>query len=126
MIKWLRQKLTKPHLSELALEIKEALEEDEWVGDKYTIQHVKSGLTLWMSNKEKDHHFFRIYRLPQHAESLFGHMGPPEEDLKKMLTQDEKNVLAPLAYVMQDKCTSKLNETTLNALRLARQTGEQP
>ena len=62
MFKWLKKKLRpepKPQLSALGAEIMDALQEDTWSGDKFTIKHFKSGLELWMAN---DGYGFRIYQ----------------------------------------------------------------
>lgn len=123
MFKWIKRKLRKvvPHKpSELAQEILDALEHDEWEGDKYSITHKASGMVLWMSNRTEQHTYFHIYHLPR---SLYG-MKVPEDDLKQMLKGEDKIVVAEAAFKMYDKLMGTLNSTTLNALRLARQTTE--
>jgi hypothetical protein len=125
MFKWLRKLVAKtvPHKpSELALEIVEALEHDEWEVDKYSMRHKASGMVLWMANRTDDHTFFHIHRLPD----SMGVAGSkvPEDDLKKMLSKDDKKLVAAQAYKLYDQIAGTLNSTTLNALRLARQTTE--
>lgn len=126
MFKWFKKKLRpepKLQLSALGAEIMEAMQNpDEWQADDYTIDHKKSGLDLWVANKDDKGTFFHVYRLPRVLIDSPERAIPKEETLKKMLTVEDKQVLAPVAYALQEKLNGTLTAATLNALRLARQT----
>lgn len=128
MFKWLKKKLRrerKPQLSELGAEIMEAMQNpDEWQADEYTIDHKKSGLALWVSNKDEKGTYFRVYRPPASLIDPLNISLLQEEKLKKLLTDEDRLVLAPIAYALQEKLHGTLAAHTLNALRLARQTTE--
>ena len=124
MFKWLRKLVAKtvPYKpSELALEIVEALEHDEWEADKYSMRHKASGMVLWMSNRDDQYTYFHIYCLPT---SVANREKVPELELKQMLSGMDKKVVAAVAFKRYEKIIGTLNDTTLNALRLARQTTE--
>jgi hypothetical protein len=129
MFKWLKKKLRpepKPQLSALGAEIMEAMQNpDEWTADDFVIHHKKSGLDLWVTNRCEKFDFFRIYRLPAYVipHDPLAKM-PGETELRKLLTTEDVQLLAPVAYALHDKITGTLVDTTLNALRLARQTTE--
>ena len=125
MFKWLKKKVLPqpaPQLSALGAELMEALQNpDEWEANEHILHH-RSGLDLWIANRDAKHTYFRIYRLPSAvmnssvAASLAG-----ETRLHRMLN-DDKKVLAPVAYALHDTVYGSLESATLNALRLARQT----
>ena len=126
MFKWLKKKVMPPpapQLSELGAEIMEAMQNpDEWEANEHVLHH-SSGLDLWVANRDAKHTYFRIYRLPAAvanrsvAASLAG-----ETRLQRMLNDNDKKILAPVAYALHDTVCGSLESATLNALRLARQT----
>ena len=126
MFKWLKKKVLPqpaPQLSALGAELMEALQNpDEWEANEHILHH-RSGLDLWIANRDAKHTYFRIYRLPSAvmnssvAASLAG-----EARLDRMLSNVDKHTLAPVAYALHDTVYGSLESTTLNALRLARQT----
>jgi len=127
MFKWFKKKVMPPpapQLSALGAEIMEALQNpDEWDADEYTLHHKQSELDLWVANKDLGHTHFRVYRLPTFVQSGYAFSkGPPEEKIRKLLTDDDVRVLAPVAYALQESLNGTLSSATLNALRLARQT----
>ncbi len=126
MFKWLKNKVMPPpapQLSELGAEIMEALHNpDEWQASEHVLRH-KSGLELWVANKDKQHMFFCIHRLPTAVTN--GNVSASlaaEKRLDRMLSNGDKKVLAPVAYALHDTVCGTLESATLNALRLARQT----
>lgn len=129
MFKWLKKKLLPtpaPQLSELAAEIMEAVQNpDEWKANEHTVCH-RSGLELWVANRDENHTYFRIYRLPTAVMKISPlHVTVGETKLQRMLSAHDRKVLAPMTYALHDTLYGTLESTTLNALRLARQTGEQ-
>lgn len=129
MFKWFKKKAmpaSMPQLSELGAELMEALQyPDEWHADEHTIRH-KSGLELWVANRDENNTYFRIYRLPtavMKIRPLYASVG--EAKLHRMLSAYDIKVLAPMTYKLHGMLYGTLESTTLNALRLARQTGEQ-
>ena len=123
MFKWLRKLVAKtvPYKpSELALEIVEALEHDEWEADKYSMRHKASGMELWMGNRDARYTYFRIYALPNNMGAAGAKV--PDAELKQMLSSADKKVVAAVAFKRYAQITGTLNDTALNALRLARQT----
>ena len=129
MFKWLKKKVMPPpapQLSALGAEIMEAMQNpDEWDADEYTLHHKQSELDLWVANKDSVNTYFRIHRLPKFVQdaSILS-KGPSEEKIRKLLTDDDVRVLAPVAYALQESLNGTLSSATLNALRLARQTDE--
>ena len=130
MFKWFKKKVMPtpaPQLSELAAEIMEALQNpDEWEASEHVVRH-SSGLELWVENRDENHSYFRIYRLPTAVtRSSPTYSTAAESKLQRMLTAHDIKVLAPMTYELHGTLYGTLESTTLNALRLARQTGEQP
>jgi hypothetical protein len=126
MFKWIRKKVLPPpapQLSALGAELVEAVQNpDEWEANEHLLHH-SSGLDLWIANKNENHTHFRIYRLPTVViNSSMAASRAGEERLERMLNRDDKRVLAPMAYALHETLYGKLEFTTLNALRLARQT----
>lgn len=130
MFKWFKKKVMPtpaPQLSELGAEIMEAVQNpDEWHANEHTVRH-KSGLELWIANRDEKHTYFRIYRLPTVVVDTRGlYAGVGEAKLHCMLSAHDIKVLAPMTYELHGMLYGTLESITLNALRLARQTGEQP
>jgi hypothetical protein len=126
MFKWLKNKVMPPpapQLSALGAEIMEAMQNpDEWQASEYVLRH-KSGLEVWVANRDANHTFFRIHRLPTAVTNANVSASlAAEKRLEKMFNVHDKMVLAPVAYALQDTLYGTLESTTLNALRLARQT----
>jgi hypothetical protein len=126
MFKWLKNKVMPPpapQLSELGAEIMEAMQNpDEWEANEHVLHH-GSGLDLWVANKDKQHTYFRIYRLPAVVtNSSIAATRAGEKRLEEMLSKHDKQALAPVAYALHDTLYGTLESATLNALRLARQT----
>jgi hypothetical protein len=127
MFKWLKKKVMPPpapQLSELGAEIMEAMQNPgEWEADEYTLHHKQSELDLWVANKDIGHPHFCVYRLPKfvRSDSVFSE-GPSEKQIRNLLTDDDRQVLAPVAYALHEALNGTLSSATLNALRLARQT----
>lgn len=121
MIKWIKRKLGIVQYSELALEIKEALEQDEWKADKYCLQHIKSGLQLWVCNGWDS---FRIYEVPANVRKK--HVGIvstfEDEEYKKLLNADDRRMLFAIAQALHGKLYINYENSIINALRLSRQT----
>jgi hypothetical protein len=127
MFKWFKKKVMPPpapRLSELGAEIMEALQNTaEWEASDHVLRHKQSGLELWVANKDSENTYFRIYRLPKFVQndSVLSIISN-EEKIKKLLTGEDRQVLAPVAYALQETLNGTLSSATLNALRLARQT----
>ena len=123
MFKWLKKKVMPPQLSELGAEIMEAMQNPgEWEANEHVLHH-RSGLDLWVANKDKQHTHFHIYRLPgvvTHSVPAAARAG--EKRLEEMLSKHDKRALAPVAYALHGTLCGTLESATLNALRLARQT----
>jgi len=126
MFKWFKKKLRPPpapQLSELGSEIMEALQNpDEWEANEHVLHH-RSGLELWVANRDAGATFFCIYRLP--AAVINGSMAAArvgEKRREEMLSKHDKQTLAQVAYALHDVLYGTLESATLNALRLARQT----
>lgn len=124
MLKWLRQKLKPVRHTELALEIKEALENDEWEVCDYTIKHCASGMELWVDRKSRDFTYFHIHRLPKGVKQSVSIIS--KEDAQSLMTKADHEMLFELARRVVHRLPMRHATITLNALRLARQTGEQP
>lgn len=127
MFKWFKKKVMPPpapQLSALGAEIMESMQNpEEWEAAEYTIHHKQSGLALWVANRDIGHTYFRVYSLPKFVQdNPILSKSPSEEKLRKLLTDDDKRVLAPVAYALQESLNGTLSSATLNALRLARQT----
>jgi hypothetical protein len=124
MFKWFKKKVAAPpapQLSELGAEIMEAMQNpDEWEAGEYVVHHKQSGLDLWVANKDEQGTYFCIYRLPKVLVEPSPIAGPTK--IEKLLSNEDKLVLAPVAYALQEKLNGALSSATLNALRLARQT----
>lgn len=126
MFKWFKKKVMPsivPQLSELGAELMEALQyPDEWHANEHTVRH-KSGLELWVANRDETHTYFRIYRLPSVVVDSRGlYAGVGEAKLHRMLSAYDIKVLAPMTYKLHGMLYGTLESITLNALRLARQT----
>ncbi len=126
MFKWLKNKVMPPpapQLSALGAEIMEAMQNpDEWEANEHVLHHI-SGLDLWVANRDANHTYFRIYRLPAAVtNSSMAATRAGEARLDRMLSNGDKKVLAPVAYALHDTVCGTLESATLNALRLARQT----
>jgi hypothetical protein len=126
MVKWLKKKVMPPpapQLSELGAEIMEAMQNPfEWEANEHVLHH-SSGLELWVANRDANHTYFRIYRLPAAVtNSSMAATRAGEARLDRMLSNGDKKVLAPVAYALHDTVYGTLESATLNALRLARQT----
>ena len=124
MLKWLRRKLRPVRHTELALEIKEALENDEWEVCEYSIKHCASGMELWIDRKSRDADYFHIHRLPKGMKQSTSHLS--KEDAQLLMTKEDHEMLFKLAKRVLYRLPMRQATITLNALRLARQTGEQP
>ena len=120
MFKWLHRKLRPVRHTELALEIKEALENDEWEVCEYSIKHCASGMELWIDRKSRDADYFHIHRLPngtsKHATVI------SREDAQSLMTKADHEMLFELAQRVLHRLPMRHATITLNALRLARQT----
>lgn len=124
MFKWIKRKLLPVRHTELALEIREALENDEWEVCEYTIKHRASSMELWVSDTQKDSRFFHIHRGPNGA--LAKNLSMTREEAQSLMTKEDHQMLHALALQVLQKRPKRQAVATLNALRLARQTGEQP
>lgn len=120
MFKWLRRKLRPVRHTELALEIKEALENDEWEVCDYSIRHCASGMELWIDYKSRDASYFHIHRLPKGVSKHVNTIN--KEDAQLLMTKEDHEMLFELAKRVLYRLPSRNANTTLNALRLARQT----
>ena len=120
MIKWLRRKLRPVRHTELALEIKEALENDEWEVCDYTIKHCASGMELWVDRKSRDFTYFHIHRLPKGVKQSVSSIS--REDAQTLMTEEDHEMLFTLAQRVVHRLPLRNATITLNALRLARQT----
>ena len=123
-IEWIKRKLGIVQYSELALEIKEALEQDEWTADKYCLKHVKSEMQLWVSSSADT---FRMYSVPKAARLANPNRSPllgslDDEEHKKMLSLDDRKMLYPIATHLHQKTMYRYEDSIVNALRLSRQT----
>lgn len=121
MFKWLR-KLQPVRHTELALEIKEALENDEWDVCDYTLKHRASGMELWIDYKTRDFNYFHIHRLPKGTPNAVSSLS--KEDACLLMTKEDHEMLFALAKRVLNRLPMRHATTTLNALRLARQTTE--
>ena len=120
MIKWLRRKLRPVRHTELALEIKEALENDEWEVGDYTIKHCASGMELWIDRTSRDFTYFHIRRLPKGVKQSVSSIS--REDAQTLMTKEDHEMLFTLAQRVVNRLPLRNATITLNALRLARQT----
>ena len=123
MFKWLKKKVMPPQLSELGAEIMEAMQNPgEWEANEHVLHH-RSGLDLWVANRDSGATFFSIYRLPGVVTHSFPEAARAgEKRLEEMLSKHDKRALAPVAYALHGTLCGTLESATLNALRLARQT----
>lgn len=124
MFKWVKQKLWPTRHTELALEIKEALENDEWELREYSIKHCASDMELWIDHNSRDASYFHIHRLPKGTSRGGDHL--TRESAQLLMTKADHEMLFGLARRVLQRYPSRNATVTLNALRLARQTGEQP
>lgn len=122
MIKWVRRKLWPVRHTELALEIKEALENDEWEVGDYSIRHTASGMELWIDRTSRNPDFFHIHRLPKGVKTAA--FVVDRKDAQGLMTKEDHEMLFHLAKRVLHNIPMKNATTTLNALRLARQTEE--
>lgn len=120
MFKWLKRKLSPVRHTELALEIKEALENDEWDEGEYSIKHRQSGMELWIDRRSRDYGYFHIHRLPVAARQ--GNGAISKEDAQTLMTKEDHEMLFELAKQVLHRIPMRHATITLNALRLARQT----
>lgn len=120
MIKWIRRKLWPVRHTELALEIKEALENDEWEVGEYSIRHTASGMELWIDRTSRDPDFFHIHRLPKGVKTAAFVID--RKDAQRLMTKEDHEMLFGLARRVLHNIPMKNATITLNALRLARQT----
>lgn len=123
MFKWLRRKLRPVRHTELALEIKEALKNDEWEVCDYSIRHCASDMELWIDRNSRDFTRFHIHRLPKGMKQSGYTLS--REDAQLLMTKEDHEMLFKLAKRVLYRLPLRHAATTLNALRLARQTGEQ-
>ena len=100
-------------MSPLGMELLEALREDEWTADEYTIKHVKSGIQLWTANSAEH---FRVYTVPN------GNLRDAEKE--KLLTDDDRLVLYPVMRQLRRKVAAQPADIALNILRLGRMKGD--
>ncbi len=103
--------LCRKFMSELGIELEEALATGDWVVSEYTLTHKASKIDLWIAT---GYPFFRLYRAPCAS----------EEQLKTMLNRFDLCVLWRAYRVAikkhnKKKKDAKTNEL-LNTLRLAR------
>lgn len=122
MIEWIKSKLWPVRHTELALEIKEALENDAWEVCDYTLKHCASGMELWIDEKSRDFMYFHIHRAPK---SISRGLSLSREDAQSLMTKADHKMLFGLAQCVLQRLPQRRATDTLNALRLARQTGEQ-
>lgn len=120
MFKWLKRKLSPVRHTELALEIKEALENDEWEVGDYTIKHCASDMELWIDRNSRDFSYFHIHRLPRGVKSSASAIS--KEDAQMLMTKADHEMLFALAKHVVHSRPMRHATITLNALRLARQT----
>ena len=106
------------------MEIKEALENDEWEVCEYTIKHNASGMELWIDRTSRDFTYFHIHRLPKGVKQSVSSIS--REDAQTLMTKEDHEMLFTLAQRVVNRLPLRNATITLNALRLARQTGEQP
>ena len=124
MFEWIKQKLWPTSHTELALEIKEALENDEWEVREYSIRHRASDMELWIDHNSRDANYFHIHRLPKGISRGGDHL--TRESAQLLMTKADHEMLFKLAKRVVHRLPMRNATVTLNALRLARQTGEQP
>ena len=104
--------LCRRFMTDLGKEIEEALQNDHWLLQEYTMQHESSKIKLWIAN---GYGWFRIYRAAKIED---------EEVLKPMLNRWDRCVLwrlhlRALKQFFRDKENANTNEV-LNTLRLGR------
>ena len=98
-------------MTELGLELEEALDGDEWALTQHTLEHKASRIQLWVAS---GYPFFRLYRAPTVS----------EEHLKIMLNRFDlcvlwRGYLSLVKTHTSRKKNDKFNEV-LNTLRLGR------
>jgi hypothetical protein len=98
-------------MSELGLELLEAMEgEDRWRKTEHTIEHIDSGIQLWIANGSSH---YKVYRVPG--------MGALSDSQKEnMLNKRDRKVLWTAYHEMLERDRATPPFTALNILRLAR------
>lgn len=109
----LRVKRSAKRMSELGQELLYALRNDDWKVDEYTIQHVKSGIELWIGG---DAARFRIYSMPSLRYS--------DEQYADMLNRHDRTVLWPVVVHLMQQSRQAPMVAVLNALRLSQHKSE--
>ena len=104
--------LCRRFMTELGKEIEEALQNDHWLLQEYTMQHESSKIKLWIAN---GYGYFKLYRTAGIDD---------EKVLKPMLNRWDRCVLWRLHKLALDdfhraQKDAKVNEV-LNTLRLGR------
>jgi len=110
--KWRRERAFKKavsEMSELGLELLDALQHDEWTMDQYTIRHKKSGIELWTANGPTH---FRIYSVPKTEFK--------DKEKERLLNEADVRVLSSLARTLRNKSELAPAQVALNVLRLGR------
>lgn len=96
-------------MSELGLELREALLEDEWRIEEHKIVHVASDVKLWIANGPK---YFTVYDI--------GNEPHPHSYYENTLNEDDKFVLWNLYMELKRFAEQKPAQLVLNHLRLGR------
>jgi hypothetical protein len=96
-------------MSELGLELREALLKDSWEMSEHRLTHVASGVTLWIGGGIDR---FRVYDIPKEI-----HVGSYYE---KALNLHDRVVLWDLFIELKRRAEVKPADLVLNHLRLGR------
>ncbi len=97
-------------MSEFGAELLEAMEgEDRWRKTEHTIEHIDSGIKLWIANGYKH---FKIYSVPS--------MHLSDSHKENMLNKKDCAVLWDAYHEMLERDRNSPPFTALNILRLAR------
>lgn len=108
-IKRLAQAWHTRRMSELGLELREALLNDTWCLKEHTLEHNSSGVVLWTSNGFQHFHIHDIQAQP-HISEYYRHA----------LTVHDRVVLWDLVQQLKEKAKQRPSELVLTHLRLGR------
>ena len=100
-------------MTDLGRELEEAMEKDEWRIGEHRVEHVASGIDLWIGNGFK--HFKMHSVVPLRMR---------EHDVEKMLNLHDRKVLWEAVQWMRIRAKQAPKDAVLNLLRLKRQQGE--
>lgn len=104
---WIRWHMR--HMSELGLELREALLNDKWEVSEHRLKHVSSGLTLWTSNGFSH---FKLHDIKKECHT--------SEYYANALNVHDRVVLYKLFLQLDEKVKQRPENLALNYLRLGR------